>query len=185
MKSKALLFVVTLATLAVWQASSLIAANSSSIDEVSVLDLANEPAVKRPAPATIPAAIVKRIEAKAAKSHPDNYSTQLYLIEREKEAYLELQTLSPPQGVPKTVFKQVSADAKKSHPDNYSTQRYVIGNQLDAYLYLKSYTPPRGIPSAAFKGIVRKAAKYHRTNYSTLKYVIENQVDAYLKMHGK
>ena len=150
-------------------------------DTVSVFDIGIQDDVK----VKVPDDILEGIKARAAKRHPDDYSTRLYVIEKEKKAYQDLVTLRPPKAVPKTVVNRVIQKTSKRHPDDYSTRLYVIEKQFKAYVELKHFHRPADVPDDVFKSIVRKAAKRHPDDYSTLQYVINKELAAYQKMQSQ
>ena len=55
----------------------------------------------------IPEGILSRIKATAAESHPENYSTQLFVIKIQSKAYRELEAFSRPDDIPENVYKAI------------------------------------------------------------------------------
>lgn len=81
---------------------------------------------------TIPAEVMQTIRAVATRDHPDDYSTQKYIIEDQCESFLAIKNLSAPD-IPAHVLTTVCERAAIEHPDDYSTQKYIIEDQLEAY----------------------------------------------------
>lgn len=82
----------------------------------------------------IPADIVDRIKSDAAASHPGDYSTQLYVVEKQKAAYNELATATF-KGC-ENVLDEIMQKAEESHPYDFSTQLYVVRKNCDSYIKL-------------------------------------------------
>lgn len=176
----------TLATVLLFQASFAAASDarkSETDGTTSILEIAEDASVVESS--SIPAEVLAAIKASAAKRHANDYSTRLYVIQTEKEAYRKLAALRPPAAVPASAFNRIVQQAGKRHPESYSTCLYVINNQLEAYQDLKNFRPPREVPEAAFKSIVRDAARRHPDDYSTLLYVINQQIEAYQKVQSQ
>lgn len=133
-----------------------------------------------PGKAAAPADVCERIKIQAAKTHPADYSTQLFVIDQQIVAYKELQERERRPSIPADVFERIKENAGKDHPWDYSTQRFVLDQQLAAYDQTEKYQCPGEVLWSDFVEIRKTAAKDHPYDYSTQLYVIDQQVDAYL-----
>ena len=103
--------------------------------------------------AQVPADVVDRIMQKAAENHPDDYSTQEYVVKVQTKSFLELATLAATMKSRRE--KAILRKALSNHPDDYSTQVYVIKEQLKSLERLnalgKAVNPPLATyPSSAW-----------------------------------
>ncbi len=87
---------------------------------------------------SIPPEVLNSIKQKAAAEYPNDYSTQVYILEEETEAYLKLQSYDNPN-IPPKILNSIKQKAAAAHPDDYSTQVYVLEEEIEAYLKLQSY----------------------------------------------
>jgi hypothetical protein len=75
---------------------------------------------------------INSIKLRAAERHPGDYSTQLYVIKKNIDAYNQIVSFREKLN-DNTVGIQISDRVLKRHPNDYSTQLYVINKQLDDY----------------------------------------------------
>jgi len=89
------------------------------------------------------------ITRNARNDHPDDYSTQEYVIGNQVQAYKKLKNLICPRGMTAHDFKNLKDTVAKDHPVDYSTQVYVLKNQLKSYTRLIMSDKPSGISARA------------------------------------
>ena len=78
----------------------------------------------------VPETVSRQIRANAASEHPNDYSTQEYVIKDQSNSYLLVQKLAASltgQG-----GRKIVENARRDHPNDYSTQAYVIKSQVAA-----------------------------------------------------
>ncbi len=76
----------------------------------------------------IPADVLTRIMSNAAVDHPNDYSTQEYVVQQQTAAYAELASIaSQMKGLEE---QNILGKALRDYPDNYSTAVYVVKNEL-------------------------------------------------------
>jgi hypothetical protein len=76
------------------------------------------------------------ISAAAAVDFPDDFSTRLYRINTEVEAWRVLQELSHP-GIPVEIVNVITGRATRDFPNDYSTRLYRINQEIRAWLNLQ------------------------------------------------
>ncbi|KIO60969.1 hypothetical protein B4065_3458 [Caldibacillus thermoamylovorans] len=113
----------------------------------------------------------EKVEKKAEADHPDNKSTQEYLIKEQLNAYKELKELKIDTNVKQKILNKAIED----HPYNFSTIKYLYKEQLDAYEELKELVIDTNIKEK----VLNKAIEDHPYNFSTIKYLYKEQLDAY------
>ncbi|KYD07966.1 hypothetical protein B4102_0600 [Heyndrickxia sporothermodurans] len=113
----------------------------------------------------------EKVEKNAKADHPDNKSTQEYLIKEQLNAYKELKELKIDTNVKQKILNKAIED----HPYNFSTIKYLYKEQLDAYEELKELVIDTNIKEK----VLNKAIEDHPYNFSTIKYLYKEQLDAY------
>jgi len=71
----------------------------------------------------VPAIVVEKLKSNAARVHPNDPSTQVYVVKEHMAAYLKLRE------IPDSPIKRKAAI---DHPDDYSTQLYVVETESKA-----------------------------------------------------
>jgi HJR/Mrr/RecB family endonuclease len=127
--------------------------------------------------AQIPPEILKAIKSAALRDHPNDFSTQIFVVENQRESYQKLCQLIV-QNVPMEILDKIKKDTEYNHPSDYSTQLFVIKAQIEAYQKLVRYSP-KGMPSSVWERVKEKSAKDHPYDYSARLFVLEEQVRAY------
>lgn len=84
----------------------------------------------------IPSDVLARIKQKAAQDFPNDYSTQKYVIDTQKQAYIQVRNYSNAR-IPKNILTQIKRKASQDFPNGYTTQKYIIDTQVKAYLELQ------------------------------------------------
>jgi len=74
------------------------------------------------------------IDSRTAREHPGDFFTQLFVIEREAEAWRALQSLD--MEVPTAVLSRIVAKARLEHPSDFSTQLFVVKREAEAWAEL-------------------------------------------------
>lgn len=82
--------------------------------------------------------IKSEIKTLAEKEHPNDYSTQLYVVNEAVTSYKELLDLQS-QCKDKGMFENVARSAHEDHGADYSTVLYVVKDQLDAHKQLSEF----------------------------------------------
>ncbi|MAT96390.1 MAG: hypothetical protein CL608_04535 [Anaerolineaceae bacterium] len=82
--------------------------------------------------ADIPDNILKVINERAEKRHPDDFSTRKYVIDKEIQAWHELQNYQA-HDVPNEVLASIFRRAEQRHTDDFSTRKYVVENEVKAW----------------------------------------------------
>lgn len=83
----------------------------------------------------IPTDVMTLIRKKATNEWPDNYQLQLYVIEKQTNAYLSLRRYKV-DGVPPNVIKRIRKNAITQWPDDFVMQKYEIDIQVKSYIEL-------------------------------------------------
>lgn len=130
----------------------------------------------------IPEEVVARIEENAANDHPDNYSTQRYVIKNQVEAWYQVQSFNP-EGLPEEIVAQIVQRVRTEHPYDFSTQYFVARNQSDAWNQIESLEE-ENVPKETVMRIVKSASDNHHGDYSTQLYVIRNQLEAWKELNS-
>jgi hypothetical protein len=84
-----------------------------------------------------------KIKRNAETRHPDDYVTQLYVVETECDAYVALRHFGDNR-VTRDVIINLKEKVARDHPDSYSTQLFVLRN--DVATYRPPPPPSRPIP---------------------------------------
>ena len=82
--------------------------------------------------------IKSEIKTLAEKEYPNDYSTQLYVVNEAVTSYKELLDLQS-QCKDKGMFESVARSAHEDHGADYSTVLYVVKDQLDAHKQLSEF----------------------------------------------
>ena len=80
--------------------------------------------------AQVPADVIKAIMADASADHPEDYSTQEYVLKQQTKSYLEVLALT--KRLSSREGQAVIRKAAQDHPSDYSTQAYVIRGQIES-----------------------------------------------------
>ncbi len=129
----------------------------------------------------IPNEVVATIRENAKDDHPEDFSTQKYVIDNQVKAWYQLQDYEPVD-VPREVVDEILEQAREQHPSDFSTQIYVAHNQIDAWNQIKSLEPEE-VPTDIVRQIVRSAANNHPGDYSTQMYVIRNEIETWRSLN--
>jgi hypothetical protein len=79
----------------------------------------------------VPQDVVDYIKERAAKEYPGDYSTQLYVVKKEKKSYLELEKADF-SGC-RDVLRDIMEKASEDFPGDFSTQLYVVKKECSSY----------------------------------------------------
>lgn len=131
----------------------------------------------------VPSSVLQRIKSMAAEAHPNDFSTQKYVVDEQVEAYKKL-SLARNDGLPRPIFGELLERAAREHEFDYSTQLYVLSEQIDSYKKLLSFSPP-GVPASVTKDLLLKAQEDHPYDFSTQLYVVKDQIDAYSSLNSQ
>lgn len=82
--------------------------------------------------ADIPRTALSGLQENAAEDHPNDFSKQLYQINRNISAYRESRGLDV-SDIPRSVVAQIISDVAEEYPFDYSTQLYFIKRELNRY----------------------------------------------------
>lgn len=143
-----------------------------------------EPA-KRPvkiAPRDVPAEVVQTIATRAEREFPQNLSTRRYQINREIEAWRELQVFDP-SDVPSEIVNIILQCATREFPDNFSTRLYQAKREVESWRKLQALSLP-DIPENELLMILRAAEQEFPTNFSTRLYQINREVESWRHLYG-
>lgn len=148
------------------------------------LGLVSEPARRavKIAPNDVPANVMRTITTRAEHDFPQNFSTRRYQINREIEAWREVQTFDPPD-VPSEVLNVIMERAAIDFPDNFSTQLYQAKREVDSWRQLQSFSRP-DVPMDQLRMIIRAAESDFPTNFSTRLYQINREVESWRQLYG-
>lgn len=95
----------------------------------------DEPTDKIPDPNIDISEVRKAILNRLKVEHPNDYSTQEYLLNEQMDALRKLQEPSKEwQSLPE--YKNIYSEIAKNHPEDYSTQLYLLEEQIKALLRL-------------------------------------------------
>jgi hypothetical protein len=83
----------------------------------------------------LPSGVLQSIKQSAASHHPGDFSTQVYVIEKQRKAYEKLQRFRP-QGIPQEIFTEMLSRTTQHYPSDYSTQMYVLEDHVQSYFAL-------------------------------------------------
>lgn len=133
-------------------------------------------------PADVPRSVLATIRAEASRQHPDDYSTQSYVIEEQIKSYGRIAVISAPK-VPKAMLAKIKSEATRQHPDDYSTQLYVIEDQITSFGKLEQIAAPK-VPKDVLAKIKAEAARQHPDDYSTQLYVVEEQINSFRRLNS-
>ncbi len=131
---------------------------------------------------SIPDEVVAKIRESAAGDHPDDYSTQRYVINNQTKAWYQVQSLNP-EGVPEEIIALIVKWARAEYPYDFSTQHYVARNQADAWKQIESIEA-EDVPHETVKEIVKSAKNSYPGDYSTQLYVIRNELEAWSDLNS-
>ena len=76
--------------------------------------------------------VIHKIRAKAAKDFPNNFSTQKYQIDKETQAWREIQNFSD-SSIPDEILQPIINKAKADFSDNYLTCLYQIKKEIESW----------------------------------------------------
>jgi hypothetical protein len=79
-----------------------------------------------------PSTILEQIKQAAASRYPDDYSMQKFRIEKEHQAYEELQRYSA-AGVPDNILNHIKNQAAERYPKDYSMRKFRIEKEVSSY----------------------------------------------------
>jgi len=130
----------------------------------------------------VPEVITAIIRAEAEKSFPDNYSTQHYQLQRETEAWRQLQALAY-DDVPLKVMTLIREDAAAQFPRAFTTQLYQIDQQVKAFRSLRDFRDPM-VPSTVFDSIQDAARRSFPRSYSTQLYQLQRELESWKALRG-
>ena len=84
-----------------------------------------------------PCHVYQFVRDKAAGEYPGDYATQLRLIDRQMQAYAQVQQYEAPFEVTPSHLLRIKEKAAMDHPYDFSTQLFVIKRDVDKYLQLR------------------------------------------------
>ena len=76
--------------------------------------------------------IITKIKTLAAKRFPKSYSTQVFVIEQETNAFNKINAYKK-QSKSKSILNKILTDAARRFPESYSTQIFVVEQEIDAF----------------------------------------------------
>lgn len=75
---------------------------------------------------------IERIKKNAASTHPGDFATQKYVIDKQINALGRLMNYRP-QGVPLDTLFEIMENSASRHPYDFSTQLFVIEKQVESW----------------------------------------------------
>jgi len=72
---------------------------------------------------------ISKIREKAAQDHPNDFSTQKFVIKNQLEAFEKIKKYKP-LGIPESIVNTIIEAARRDHPNDFSTQLFIIENQV-------------------------------------------------------
>ncbi|MFV2065898.1 MAG: hypothetical protein ACC645_02890 [Pirellulales bacterium] len=156
----------------------------TSVDPESWMQVTVGPAVPRKSKTTdsVPGVVIRGIQGKAERDHPDSRTTQDYVVGNQIRARQELNNVDCPQGMPSRVFRSMKGRIASDYPADYSTQIRVLKRQLSAYAEIPNVDCPRDMSLRVFKSLKDRIARDHPTDYSTQIFVLKRQLFAYAEI---
>lgn len=76
--------------------------------------------------------VLSKVKEAAARDHPNDFSTQKYIINKQLESWDKLKRYKP-TGVPEDVVNPIMEAAWKDHPFDFSVQLYIVEKQVAAW----------------------------------------------------
>ncbi|MCC8987487.1 MAG: toll/interleukin-1 receptor domain-containing protein [Candidatus Contendobacter sp.] len=73
--------------------------------------------------------VIGKIRETAARDHPNDFSTQKFVIKKQVEALEKIKGYKP-LGIPENVVGTIIDDARRYHPNDFSTQLFIIEKQV-------------------------------------------------------
>lgn len=134
-----------------------------------------------PSDQSMPDDVVNLIRENAKAQHPDDFSTQRYVIQNQTKAWEQLQDFSP-EDLPEEITEAILTAARDDHPNDFSTQIYVARKEVDAWRQIRTLTSEE-VPANVIHRIKQKAASDHPGDYSTQFYVIIKELAAWKQMN--
>lgn len=125
----------------------------------------------------IPDNISRTIHEQAKKRFSDDFSTVRYWIDKEVQAWRNLQAYRA-EDVPASILTLIFEKATKSFPDDFSTRLYQIDKEVQAWRSLQIYQAA-DVPGDVLARIIEKAEGRFPDDFSTRKYQIDKEVQAW------
>ncbi len=122
--------------------------------------------------------ILNEIRNVAVKQYPDSYSSQLYQIEEEFNAYLKIEELDL-GNISRNIFEKIRACSLEK--EGYEEQLYMIEKETDAYFRLQNLSRAP-VPLSIFDGICKSIKKEYPDSYSDQLYHIEDKIFSYAEI---
>jgi len=125
----------------------------------------------------VPSNVLQAIKKMAASDHPRDFSTQIFVINEQTEAYGKLQKFRP-VGIPEQVFIEMLRQAAEDHPSDYSTQIFVLEENVQAYCTLANFKTD-DVPIETLAAIKEEAERDHPSDFSTQLFVVNDQIESF------
>lgn len=127
-----------------------------------------------------PPEILAAIRSRAEQDFPDDFSTRLYRVGTELEAWRHLQAYSP-HDISSKALRRIVSRANADFPDDFSTRLHRIDTEVEAWRALQRLSFP-GVPLEILDVIVGRAKRDFPNDYSTRLYRINSEVKAWLSL---
>jgi hypothetical protein len=131
----------------------------------------------RKAMSHVPDAAKAQIRAKAAADWPDDFEMQKYTIEKQVEAYLEMEAFRIKFNTDEFV-SPILAFASKNWPGDYEMELHTFEKQLDAGITFFDLKAP-DVPTEVFENIKLNAFAEWPDDHEMKLLTLEKQLDAW------
>lgn len=131
---------------------------------------------------TIPPDVHSRILAKAREEWPDDFEMQKYTLDKQTNAYIELNRFY--SGLePSDFVNGVFSSALAEWPDDYDMQLHTVTKQLDAAVEFFQYEDSH-VPKDVLEQIRSKTFAEWPDDYDMQFHTLKKQVAAWLSLNG-
>lgn len=133
---------------------------------------------------SIPNSVEEIIKQNARAEYPTDYKMQLYLIKKQKEAYIALKNYNA-NNIDYQTLEGIKERAVDEYQNKYDMQLYIIKKEVSAYQEIENINPVGdfGISISTFFEIKDRASAKYPGKYSMQLYEIKNQIKAYVKLN--
>lgn len=133
----------------------------------------------------IPPSVLDGIRRMAQLEWPGDFEQQIYFIDAQVEAWLDLVSIEEQAGDQPQVGRLL-AELREEWPEDYKLQLYHLRAQIearDALLQLERLHPD--IPADVFATICKRALRSSPDDFEIMRISISNQTDAWRKLNAQ